>query len=217
MSIFGAALCLLIYRCGREFFGVLGGLLAETVAAFDRIFSLTRALVTSDVPAAFFFNGAVWEQLALVPKDFADAVWRSAALCLVRAFSDKVLRTQLFSRSWHDVDLARFLAASDRAAVRTIPNRAERKDGKKPRTSSDPRNADVRRLSPSFRQLDSELSNCSSTDAARNLASIDIVPTPGEQIVRELSQKKPDRHNAAIANRIGEIFWNKRQLLKCGP
>src|ERR1700687_5903594 len=30
MSIFGAALCLLIYRCGREFFGVIGGLLAES-------------------------------------------------------------------------------------------------------------------------------------------------------------------------------------------
>src|SRR5438270_134891 len=31
MSIFGAALCLLMYRCGGEFFGVGGGLLAATV------------------------------------------------------------------------------------------------------------------------------------------------------------------------------------------
>jgi hypothetical protein len=52
MSIFGAALCLFIYRCGREFFGIVGGLLAETMAAFDPNFLAHSALVASDVPAA---------------------------------------------------------------------------------------------------------------------------------------------------------------------
>jgi len=59
MSIFGAALCLLIYRCGREFFGVLGGLLAETVAAFDPNFLANSALVTSAFQLHFFFTGRI--------------------------------------------------------------------------------------------------------------------------------------------------------------
>src|SRR6266446_3919575 len=45
MSIFGATLCLLIYRCAREFFGVVGGLLAESIAAFDPNFLGHSALV----------------------------------------------------------------------------------------------------------------------------------------------------------------------------
>jgi len=68
MSIFGAALCLLIYRCAREFFGVLGGLLAETLAAFDPNFLANSALVASDVPAAFFFTAAVWSCWRLFQK-----------------------------------------------------------------------------------------------------------------------------------------------------
>jgi hypothetical protein len=60
MSIFGAALCLLIYRIGREFFGIAGGLLAEIVTAFDPNFLAHSPLVTSDVPAAFFFTATVW-------------------------------------------------------------------------------------------------------------------------------------------------------------
>jgi 4-amino-4-deoxy-L-arabinose transferase-like glycosyltransferase len=60
MSIFGAALCLLVFRIGREFFGILGGLIAETVAAFDPNFLAHSPLVDSDVPAAFFFTATVW-------------------------------------------------------------------------------------------------------------------------------------------------------------
>jgi len=60
MSIFGAALCLLVYRIGREFFGPIGGLIAEILAAFDPNFLGHSALVTSDVAAAFFFTAAVW-------------------------------------------------------------------------------------------------------------------------------------------------------------
>src|ERR1700736_3459216 len=68
MLIFGAALCLLIYRIAREFFGVLGGLLAETVAAFDPNFLAHSALVTSDVPAAFSFTAAIWSCHRLFQK-----------------------------------------------------------------------------------------------------------------------------------------------------
>lgn len=68
MSIFGIALCLLIYRIAREFFGVLGGLLAETVAAFDPNFLAHSALVTSDVAAAFFFTATVWSSWRVAQK-----------------------------------------------------------------------------------------------------------------------------------------------------
>jgi hypothetical protein len=60
MSIFGAAICLLVYRIAREFFGVIGGLVAEVVAAFDPNFLAHSPLVDSDVPAAFFFTATVW-------------------------------------------------------------------------------------------------------------------------------------------------------------
>jgi hypothetical protein len=88
MSIFGAALCLLIYRCGREFFGVLGGLLAETVAAFDPNFLANSALVTSDVPAAFFFTAAVWSSWRLFQK-ISPMRFAIAALCLSGLFLTK--------------------------------------------------------------------------------------------------------------------------------
>ena len=68
MSIFGATLCILIFRIGREFFGVLGGLVAETVAAFDPNFLAHSALVTSDVPAAFFFTATIWTSWRLLQK-----------------------------------------------------------------------------------------------------------------------------------------------------
>lgn len=60
MSIFGAALCLLVYRIARDFFGPIGGLVATTVAAFDPNFLAHSPLVTSDVSAAFFFTATVW-------------------------------------------------------------------------------------------------------------------------------------------------------------
>src|SRR5258708_29131219 len=88
MSIFGAALCLLIYRCGREFFGVLGGLLAETLAAFDPNFLANSALVASDVPAAFFFTAAVWSCWRLFQK-ISPATLVIAALSLSGLFLSK--------------------------------------------------------------------------------------------------------------------------------
>lgn len=68
MSIFGAALCLLIFRIGREFFGLPGGLIAETIAAFDPNFLAHSPLVASDVPAAFFFTATVWTCWRLFQK-----------------------------------------------------------------------------------------------------------------------------------------------------
>src|SRR5438094_836290 len=88
MSIFGAALCLLIYRCGREFFGVLGGLLAETMAAFDPNFLAHSALVTSDVPAAFFFTATAWSSWRLLQKISATTL-AIAALSLAGLFLTK--------------------------------------------------------------------------------------------------------------------------------
>jgi Dolichyl-phosphate-mannose-protein mannosyltransferase len=60
MSIFGVALCLLVYRIGREFFGAIGGLIAEMLTAFDPNFLAHSALVTADVAAAFFFTATIW-------------------------------------------------------------------------------------------------------------------------------------------------------------
>src|SRR6266436_3173581 len=88
MSIFGAALCLLMYRCGREFFGVGGGLLAETVAAFDPNFLAHSALVTADVPAAFFFTAAVWTSWRLFQK-ISPATLAITALSLAGLFLTK--------------------------------------------------------------------------------------------------------------------------------
>jgi hypothetical protein len=68
MSIFGAALCLLVYRIAREFFGVIGGLVAEILAAFDPNFLAHSALVTSDVAATFFFTATIWSCWRLVQK-----------------------------------------------------------------------------------------------------------------------------------------------------
>jgi len=68
MSIFGAALCLLVYQIAREFFGVLGGLIAEIVVAFDPNFLAHSPLVDSDVPAAFFFTATVWTCWRLFQK-----------------------------------------------------------------------------------------------------------------------------------------------------
>src|SRR5438067_9972407 len=89
MSIFGAALCLLIYRCGREFFGVVGGLLAETLAAFDPNFLAHSALVTSDVPAALFFTAAIWSSWRLI-QQMSPSRFAIAALSLTGLFLTKL-------------------------------------------------------------------------------------------------------------------------------
>lgn len=60
MSLFGGALCLLAYRIAREFFGLTGGVIAETFLAFDPNFLAHSPLVTADVPAAFVFTAATW-------------------------------------------------------------------------------------------------------------------------------------------------------------
>ena len=88
MSIFGAALCLLIFRCAREFFGVVGGLLAESVAAFDPNFLANSPLVASDVPAAFFFTAAVWTSWRLL-QTISPATLTIAALSLSGLFLTK--------------------------------------------------------------------------------------------------------------------------------
>src|SRR5260370_36253344 len=89
MSMFGAALCLLIYRCGREFFGVAGGLVAETAAAFDPNFLAHSALVSADVPAAFFFTIAIWSSWRLFPK-ISPMRFAIAALSLAGLFLTKL-------------------------------------------------------------------------------------------------------------------------------
>ena len=68
MSIFGAALCLLIYYIARQLFGMIGGLIAEIIVAFDPNFLAHSPLVTSDVPAAFFFTASVWTCWRLFQK-----------------------------------------------------------------------------------------------------------------------------------------------------
>ena len=88
MSIFGAALCLLIYRCGGEFFGIVGGLLAETMAAFDPNFLAHSALVASDVPAAFFFTATAWSSWRLLQK-ISPTTLAIAALSLAGLFLTK--------------------------------------------------------------------------------------------------------------------------------
>ena len=60
MALFSAALCFLIYRCSREFFGPVGGLLSEIIAAFDPTMLAHGALVTSDIAATLFFTASVW-------------------------------------------------------------------------------------------------------------------------------------------------------------
>jgi hypothetical protein len=88
MSIFGVALCLLIYRIAREFFGVVGGLIAETAAAFDPNFLAHSALVTSDVAATFFFTATLWSCWRLFRK-ISPARLTIAALSLSGLFLTK--------------------------------------------------------------------------------------------------------------------------------
>jgi hypothetical protein len=88
ISIFGAALCLLVYRIAREFFGVLGGLLAETLIAFDPNFLAHSALVTSDVAVTFFFAATIWSCWRLF-QTISPATFAIAALSLSGLFLTK--------------------------------------------------------------------------------------------------------------------------------
>ena len=66
MSVFSGALCLLIFFCAQRLFGPTGGLISETIAVFDPNLLAHGALVTSDIPAAFFFTAAVWSTWRLL-------------------------------------------------------------------------------------------------------------------------------------------------------
>ena len=110
MSIFGAALCLLVFRISREFFGVLGGLIAEMLIAFDPNFLAHSPLVTSDVPAAFFFTAAIWSCWRLFqkisPLRFAVAAVSLSGLFLTKFSAPIILPAliavsilQIFSKS----------------------------------------------------------------------------------------------------------------------
>ncbi len=60
MSVLGAALCLLIFFCSRQFFGIAGGLISESFAVFDPNLLAHGSLVTADAASAFFFCAATW-------------------------------------------------------------------------------------------------------------------------------------------------------------
>ena len=122
MSIFGAALCLLVYRIAREFFGTIGGLTAATITAFDPNFLAHGALVTSDVPAAFFFTASVWTCWQLFQKitlvRFLIAALSLSGLFLTKFSAPVVLLVlgamsilQIFSRNEIKIDIARFKSA----------------------------------------------------------------------------------------------------------
>jgi hypothetical protein len=122
MSIFGAALCLLVYRIAREFFGVIGGLIAATVAAFDPNFLAHTPLVDSDVPAAFFFTATVWSCWRSFQKitsaNLLIAAMSLSGLFLTKFSAPIVLAVlggmsilQIFSRSQITLDFARIRTA----------------------------------------------------------------------------------------------------------
>ncbi len=88
MSLFGLGLCLLVYRIAREFFGVIGGLVAETAAAFDPTLLAHGALVTSDVAATLFFTATIWSTWKLWQK-ITPGTFLVAALSLAGLFLTK--------------------------------------------------------------------------------------------------------------------------------
>jgi hypothetical protein len=88
IALLSAGLCLLIYGCSRELFGVVGGLISETLAAFDPTMLAHGALVTSDIAAALLFTAAAWSFWRLThritPWTFAIAALASCALFLTK-------------------------------------------------------------------------------------------------------------------------------------
>jgi hypothetical protein len=88
MSVISAALCLFIFFCSRHFFGVIGGLISETIAVFDPNLLAHGALITSDVAAAFFFSAAAWTTWDLLQHVTARtlllAILSAAALALTK-------------------------------------------------------------------------------------------------------------------------------------
>jgi hypothetical protein len=89
MSLFGAALCLLIFAWTRSLLGTIAGLISETLMVFDPNMLAHGALVTSDVTAAFFFTAAVWSVWRL----FHLVTWQTlilAALSIAGLFLTKM-------------------------------------------------------------------------------------------------------------------------------
>lgn len=68
MSVFGAALCFLIFSIADRFFGPLAALLCEAFAVLDPNLLANSPLVASDVAAALFFIGASWAVWRLLEK-----------------------------------------------------------------------------------------------------------------------------------------------------
>lgn len=122
MSIVGVALCVLIYRIGSEFFGVVGGLIAEILVAFDPNFLAHSPLVDSDAPAAFFFTATVWTcwrlfkritlyRLFLAALSFCGLFLTKFSAPLVLPILGAMSILQIFSANEVEIGFARFKAA----------------------------------------------------------------------------------------------------------
>jgi len=87
-AIVSAALCLLIFFCSRQLFGIGGGLISEVIAVFDPNLLAHGALVTSDTMAAFLFLAAMWSYWRMLHKfnarTFAFCSGAVAALFLTK-------------------------------------------------------------------------------------------------------------------------------------
>ncbi|MDQ2823973.1 MAG: glycosyltransferase family 39 protein, partial [Verrucomicrobiota bacterium] len=119
MSVFSGALCLLIFFCAQRLFGPTGGLISETVAVFDPTLLAHGALVTADIPAAFFFTVAVWSFWRLLhyvsPCTLAFSVLSIAGLFLTKMSAPLFLfmaailcAVRIFSRAPIEIQLAGF-------------------------------------------------------------------------------------------------------------
>ena len=119
MSILGAALCLLVFRVARHFFGFVGAFIVELVVAFDPNFLAHSPLVDSDVPAAFFFTATVWTCWRLwqkiSPARLTTAALSVSGLFLTKFSAPLVLPVlgamsivQIFSRNEITVAFGRF-------------------------------------------------------------------------------------------------------------
>jgi len=68
MAALSTALCLLIFFCSKRLFGTTGGLISESIAVFDPNLLAHGALITADVPAAFFLTAAIWSYWQLLHR-----------------------------------------------------------------------------------------------------------------------------------------------------
>ncbi len=89
MSLFGCALCLVIFCWGRSLFGSVAGLLAEALMVFDPNMLAHSPLVTADVAAALFFTAATWSLWKVLEK-LTPLRLTVAALSVVGLFLTKM-------------------------------------------------------------------------------------------------------------------------------